>query len=47
MTLTNLLRIPEGVSKENMSIYLFIFCSHLDVLYVIFCMQCMYILSFE
>ena len=43
--LTNLLRLPEGASKETMSIYLFIFCSHLDVLYVIF-LYVMYVYSF-
>ena len=45
--LTNLLRLPEGASKETMSIYLFIFCSHLDVLYVIFfvCNVCIFFLS--
>ena len=45
MPLTNLLRLPEGASKETMSIYLFIFCSHLDVLYVIF-LYVMYVYPF-
>ena len=43
--LTNLLRLPEGASKETMSIYLFIFCPHLDVLYAIF-LYVMYVYPF-
>ena len=45
LPLTNLLRLPEGASKETMSVYLFIFCSHLDVLYVIF-LYVMYVYPF-